>query len=85
MATATASLMTALASADPKEYEGAVSIAVNRLHRLLFSSDDGDYMYYNVPAPWLTVKLLRLLQVFPFPSKEERKRVRVKKKKETEA
>jgi AP-2 complex subunit alpha len=70
VATATTSLMTALAASDPKEYVAAIPIAVNRLHRILFSSDDGDYMYHGVPAPWLTTKLLRLLQVFPHPTEE---------------
>jgi len=28
-----------------------------------------DYTYYFVPAPWLTVKLLRLLQCFEIPGK----------------
>ena len=30
-------------------------------------SDLQDYTYYFVPAPWLTVKLMRLLQCFPIP------------------
>ena len=28
-----------------------------------------DYTYYFVPAPWLCVKLMKLLQCFPMPSK----------------
>ena len=31
------------------------------------SSDLQDYAYYFVPAPWLSVKLLRLLQNYPPP------------------
>lgn len=31
--------------------------------------DFQDYTYYFVPAPWLTVKLLRLLQCFEIPGK----------------
>ena len=30
-------------------------------------SDFQDYTYYFVPAPWLSVKLLRLLQNYPPP------------------
>ena len=30
-------------------------------------SDLQDYTYYFVPAPWLTVKLMRLLQCFSIP------------------
>ena len=26
-----------------------------------------DYIYYNIPTPWLQVKLLRLLQFYPAP------------------
>ena len=31
------------------------------------SAGEESYTYYGVRAPWLVVKLLRLLQVFPFP------------------
>lgn len=31
------------------------------------STDLQDYTYYFVPAPWLSVKLLRLLQCYPPP------------------
>jgi hypothetical protein len=31
-----------------------------------------DYTYYFVPAPWLSCKLLRLLQLFPPPSEQAR-------------
>ncbi len=30
-------------------------------------TDLQDYTYYFVPAPWLSVKLLRLLQYYPAP------------------
>lgn len=33
------------------------------------STDLQDYTYYFVPAPWLSVKLLRLLQSYPPPGK----------------
>lgn len=33
------------------------------------STDLQDYTYYFVPAPWLSVKLLRLLQCYPPPGK----------------
>ena len=32
-------------------------------------NDLQDYTYYFVPAPWLTVKLMRLLQCFEIPGK----------------
>ena len=31
-----------------------------------------DYTYYFVPAPWLSCKLLRLLQLFPPPTEQAR-------------
>ncbi|EGD77446.1 adaptor protein complex AP-2 [Salpingoeca rosetta] len=66
--TSTASLLTALASANPDEYRSCVAVAINKLHRIVLArSEQEDYIYYSVPAPWLTVKLLRLLQLFPFP------------------
>ena len=34
-------------------------------------NDLQDYTYYFVPAPWLTVKLVRLLQCFDIPGNLE--------------
>ncbi|CAM9719423.1 unnamed protein product [Lampetra planeri] len=67
--TAATSLITALAQKNPEEYKGSVSLAVSRLSRIVTSSytDLQDYTYYFVPAPWLSVKLLRLLQCYPPP------------------
>nr|CAG4651585.1 EOG090X0109 [Triops cancriformis] len=67
--TAAASLIEALVKMNPDEYKGCVSLAVSRLSRIVTSSytDLQDYTYYFVPAPWLSVKLLRLLQNYPPP------------------
>ncbi|CAN0429297.1 unnamed protein product [Lampetra planeri] len=69
VATAAASLITALAQKSPDEYRGSVSLAVSRLSRVVTAAytDLQDYTYYYVQAPWLSVKLLRLLQCFPLP------------------
>lgn len=40
------------------------------------STDLQDYTYYFVPAPWLSVKLLRLLQCYPPPGMAESTRLR---------
>lgn len=40
------------------------------------STDLQDYTYYFVPAPWLSVKLLRLLQCYPPPGTARPARVR---------
>ncbi|XP_076471396.1 AP-2 complex subunit alpha-2-like [Babylonia areolata] len=67
--TAATSLIEALVKKNPEEYKGCVSLAVSRLSRIVTSSytDLKDYTYYFVPAPWLSVKLLRLLQNYPPP------------------
>ncbi len=67
--TAASSLIDALVKKNPEEYKGCVSLAVSRLSRIVTSSytDFQDYTYYFVPAPWLSVKLLRLLQNYPPP------------------
>ncbi|XP_014662046.1 PREDICTED: AP-2 complex subunit alpha-like [Priapulus caudatus] len=67
--TAATSLIEALVKRNPEEYTGCVSLAVSRLSRIVTSSytDLQDYTYYFVPAPWLSVKLLRLLQNYPPP------------------
>lgn len=63
------SLIDALAKRYPEEYKICVSLAVSRLSRIVTASytDFQDYTYYFVPAPWLTIKLLRLLQNYPPP------------------
>ncbi|XP_074660893.1 AP-2 complex subunit alpha-2-like [Tubulanus polymorphus] len=67
--TAAASLIEALVKKNPEEYKGCVTLAVSRLSRIVTSSytDLQDYTYYFVPAPWLSVKLVRLLQYYPPP------------------
>lgn len=67
--TAAASLIDALVKRNPDEYKGCISLAVSRLSRIVTSSytDLQDYTYYFVPAPWLSVKLLRLLQNYTPP------------------
>ncbi|KAK7870293.1 hypothetical protein R5R35_001014 [Gryllus longicercus] len=67
--TAATSLIDALVKKNPEEYKGCISLAVSRLSRIVTASytDLQDYTYYFVPAPWLSVKLLRLLQNYPPP------------------
>uniref|UniRef100_A0A4W3IWQ3 AP-2 complex subunit alpha n=1 Tax=Callorhinchus milii TaxID=7868 RepID=A0A4W3IWQ3_CALMI len=65
----TTSLITCLSKKNPDEFKTCVSLAVSRLSRIVSSAstDLQDYTYYFVPAPWLSVKLLRLLQCYPPP------------------
>ncbi|KAJ2786429.1 hypothetical protein GGI15_001519 [Coemansia interrupta] len=67
-----ASLMTALAQQYPEETRKAASFAVRRLKSLVIDNEYTlDYVYYKVPAPWLQIKLLRLLQYYPAPESSE--------------
>ncbi|XP_068602772.1 AP-2 complex subunit alpha-2-like [Brachionichthys hirsutus] len=67
--TAAASLITTLAQKSPDDLRTSVSLAAARLSRVVASAsvDLQDYTYYSVAAPWLSVKLLRLLQCYPPP------------------
>uniref|UniRef100_A0A3Q3WGR5 AP-2 complex subunit alpha n=1 Tax=Mola mola TaxID=94237 RepID=A0A3Q3WGR5_MOLML len=67
--TAAISLITCLSQKNPEEFKTCVSLAVSRLSRIVSSAstDLQDYTYYFVPAPWLSCKLLRLLQCYPPP------------------
>ncbi|CAH0561918.1 unnamed protein product [Brassicogethes aeneus] len=70
--TAATSLIDALVKKNPEEYKGCVGLAVSRLSRIVTASytDLQDYTYYFVPAPWLSVKLLRLLQNYTPPAED---------------
>ncbi|XP_023809520.1 AP-2 complex subunit alpha-2 isoform X1 [Oryzias latipes] len=67
--TAATSLIITLAQKSPDDFKTSVSLAVTRLSRIVTSAsiDLQDYTYYFVAAPWLSVKLLRLLQCYPPP------------------
>lgn len=67
--TAATSLITTLAQKSPDEFKTSISLAVARLSRIVTAAciDLQDYTYYFVAAPWLSVKLLRLLQCYPPP------------------
>uniref|UniRef100_A0A8B9HKL3 Clathrin adaptor alpha/beta/gamma-adaptin appendage Ig-like subdomain domain-containing protein n=1 Tax=Astyanax mexicanus TaxID=7994 RepID=A0A8B9HKL3_ASTMX len=68
--TAATSLISTLAQKNPDDFKTSVSLAVARLSRIVTSAstDLQDYTYYFVAAPWLSVKLLRLLQCYPPPA-----------------
>ena len=64
------SLVMNLAQDDPDQYRNCYNKAASRLKKLVSGNDcPGDYLYYNVPCPWLQVKLLRLMQYYPPSSK----------------
>ncbi|KAJ1785481.1 hypothetical protein LPJ67_003937, partial [Coemansia sp. RSA 1938] len=69
---AVTSLATALAQQYPDAMRKAAAFAVRRLKSLVLDNEcPADYVYYTVAAPWLQVKLLRLLQYFPAPESPE--------------
>ena len=64
------SLVMALAQDNPDQYKGSYVKAANRLKKIVVENQiAADYIYYNVPCPWIQVKFLRLLQYYP-PSGE---------------
>ncbi|CAH1787764.1 unnamed protein product [Owenia fusiformis] len=67
--TSATSLIENLVKKNAEDFKGCVPLAISRLSRIVTSSytDLQDYTYYFVPAPWLSVKLLRLLQNYPPP------------------
>jgi len=60
------SLVMALAQDEPDLYQGSYVKAANRLKKIVVDNQcPVGYGYYNVPCPWLQVKLLRLMQYYP--------------------
>jgi AP-2 complex subunit alpha len=56
---------------EPEAYNEAVQKVVRLLVKLILNKDfNSNYLYYSVPAPWLQVKLLQLLQYYPIPQDE---------------
>eukprot|EP00729_Bicosta_minor_P014214 gene14214-35281_t len=60
------SLIIAMTLNNSELWGGCVPLVINRLHRLMMASEPTQY--YAIPAPWLCVKLLRLLQIFDEPT-----------------
>jgi len=66
--TSVMSLVLGLVANSPEEYKESVQRAVKLLTKLVLNREySSDYIYYGIPAPWLQVKLLRLLQFYPPP------------------
>ncbi|KAI9728242.1 MAG: hypothetical protein M1834_007735 [Cirrosporium novae-zelandiae] len=64
------SLIMALSQDDLDQYKGCYIKAAQRLKRIVVDNEiSSDYLYYNVPCPWIQVKFLRLLQYYP-PSED---------------
>jgi len=66
--TSAMSLLIGLANDNPKGYEGAVKKVIWVLTKVVINRDyTKDYVYYNMPNPWLQVKLLRFLSYYDPP------------------
>ena len=60
------SLVMALAQDHPEQFKGCYIKAAHRLKKIVVDGGcPSDYLYYNVPCPWLQVKFLKLLQYYP--------------------
>lgn len=62
------SLLLGFGSSAPEHYEPLVPFVVQILTRLIINKKLGqDYLYYQIPSPWLLVKCFRFLQYFRAP------------------
>jgi len=64
--TSSMSLLFGLASQLPNEYESLIPYAVHILGMLVLKKACArEYLYYRTPSPWLQIKLLKYLQLYP--------------------
>ncbi|KAI8892961.1 adaptin N terminal region-domain-containing protein [Globomyces pollinis-pini] len=67
-----ACLILALVQLYPDSYSSCVTKCIMKLNTIVVNGEfDPGYLYYKIPAPWLQVKLLRLLQYYPAPISSE--------------
>ena len=64
--TSTASLLNGLAAQQTLEYESLIPYVVHILGLLVLKKACArEYLYYRTPSPWLQIKLLKFLQLYP--------------------
>jgi AP-2 complex subunit alpha len=64
--TSVMSLLIGLATQHEKPYEGLIPYVVHILGMLVLKKACArEYLYYRTPNPWLQIKLLRFLQLYP--------------------
>jgi len=64
--TSSTSLLYGLASQNAHEYKSLIPYAVHILGMLVLKKACArEYLYYRTPSPWLQIKLLKFLQLFP--------------------
>lgn len=66
--TALMGLLLGIAETHREGFEPAVPKCIDLLHRIVGNRDIAkEYLYHNVPNPWVQVKLLRFLTLYPIP------------------
>jgi len=65
--TSTMSLLNGLASQHPADYESLIPYVIRTIAALVLKKDAcaKEYLYYRTPSPWLQIKLLKFLQLYP--------------------
>lgn len=64
--TSATSLLYGLATQNTNEYESLIPYAVHILAMLVIKKACArEYLYYRTPSPWLQIKLLKFLQLYP--------------------
>jgi AP-2 complex subunit alpha len=64
--TSAMSLLNGLASQHTEEYESLIPYVVHILGMLVLKKACArEYLYYRTPSPWLQIKLLKFLQLYP--------------------
>jgi AP-2 complex subunit alpha len=64
--TSSMSLLYGLASQTPSEYESLIPYAIHIMGMLVLKKACArEYLYYRTPSPWLQIKLLKFLQLYP--------------------
>lgn len=64
--TSAMSLLYGLASQLPNDYESLIPYAVHIMGMLVLKKACArEYLYYRTPSPWLQIKLLKFLQLYP--------------------
>lgn len=65
------SLLLGMVASDPSAFTEAVPKVIKLLTKLIINREySSNYLYYGIAAPWLQVKLLRMLQYFEPPTEQ---------------
>lgn len=70
--TALLGLLLGIAETHREGFEPAVPKIIELLHRIVGNREIAkEYLYHNVPNPWLQVKLLKFLTLYPIPEDKQ--------------